>query len=46
MSAEGERSKIWEVSRSLAIGAGVILLAFVAADAVLLNTGLYMTAGV
>ena len=46
MSAEKEKSKIWEVTKNAIIGAGIIVLAFVAADAVLLNTGLYMTAGV
>lgn len=46
MSAEKERSKIWEVTKNVAIGASIIVLAFVAADAVLLNTGLCVTSGV
>ena len=38
-----EKSKIWEITKNAAIGAGIIILAFVAADAVLLKNGLYIS---
>jgi hypothetical protein len=46
MSNEREGSKIWEITKNVAIGAGIILVAFAAADIVLLKTGLFMTSGV
>ena len=46
MSGEREGNKIWEITKNVAIGAGIILVAFAAADVVLLKTGLYMTSGI
>jgi hypothetical protein len=46
MTAESGPSKILEVAKNIAIGAGIIVLAFAAADVALLKTGLLMTSGV
>lgn len=43
INMETEKPKVLEIAKNVLIGAGIIILAFAAADVALLKTGIYMS---